>query len=132
VLVVPIPVRTYTAPLRWQADTGVPSSMYGGYFMGPTWAGQPSTDGNGLTSEAQYLNQLWAQSSGVNVAAVAVLPAIGLYPDAVQMRAQLADWKPAAVVAVASPHSAFARYLTGLLGRPAVTGGGVLGWRLSR
>ena len=23
VLVVPIPVRTYTAPLRWQADTGV-------------------------------------------------------------------------------------------------------------
>jgi len=132
VLVVPIPVRTYTAPLRWQADTGVPSSMYGGYFMGPTWNGQPSTDGNGLTSEAQYLNQLWAQSSGVSVAAVATLPAIGLYPDAVQMRAQLAGWKPAAVVAVASPHSAFARYLTGLLGRPAVIGGGVLGWRLSR
>src|ERR1700678_3388539 len=132
VLVVPIPVRTYTAPLRWQADTGVPSSMYGGYFMGPTWTGQPSTDGNGLTSEAQYLNQLWAQSSGVSVAAVATLPAIGLYPDAVQMRAQLADWKPAAVVAVASPPSAFARYLTGLLGRPTVTGGGVLGWRLSR
>jgi hypothetical protein len=130
VLVVPIPVRTYTAPLRWQADTGVPSSMYGGYFMGPTWAGQPSTDGNGLTSEAQYLNQLWAQSSGVSVAAVATLPAIGLYPDAVQMRAQLAGWKPAAVVAVTSPHSAFARYLTGLLGRPSVTGGGVLGWRL--
>ena len=50
----------------------------------------------------------------------------------VQMRAQLAGWKPAAVVAVASPHSAFARYLTGLLGRPAVIGGGVLGWRLSR
>jgi hypothetical protein len=132
VLVVPIPVRTYTAPLRWQADTGVPASMYGGYFMGPTWNGQPSTDGNGLTSEAQYLNQLWAQSSGVSVAAVATLPAIGLYPDAVQMRAQLAGWKPAAVVAVASPHSAFARYLTGLLGRPTVTGGEVLGWRLSR
>ena len=64
--------------------------MYGGYFMGPTWSGQPATDGNGLSSEAQYLNQLWAQSSGVNVAAVATLPAIGLYPDAAQMRAQLA------------------------------------------
>jgi hypothetical protein len=132
VLVVPIPVRTYTAPLRWQADTGVPSSMYGGYYLGPTWNGQPSTDGNGLSSEAQYLNQLWAQSSGVSVAAVATLPAIGLYPDAVQMRAQLAGWKPAAVVAVASPHSAFARYLTVLLGRPAVTDGEVLGWRLNR
>ncbi len=130
-LVVPIPVRTYTAPLRWQADTGVPSAMYGGYFMGPTWSDQPATDGNGLSSEAQYLNQLWAQSSGVNVAAVATLPAIGLYPDAVQMRAQLAGWKPAAVVAVASPGSAFARYLTGLLGRPTVTGGEVLGWRLT-
>jgi hypothetical protein len=130
VLVVPIPVRTYTAPLRWQADTGVPSAMYGGYYMGPTWNGQPATDGNGLSSEAQYLNQLWAQSSAVSVAAVATLPAIGLYPGAAQMRAQLAGWKPAAVVAVVSPHSAFARYLTGLLGRPAVTSGEVLGWRM--
>ena len=48
------------------------------------------------------------------------------------MRAQLAAWKPAAVVAVAGPHSALARYLTGLLGRPTVTGGEVLGWRLNR
>jgi hypothetical protein len=130
VLVVPIPVRTYTAPLRWQADTGVPAALYGGYFMGPTWSDQPATDGNGLSSEAQYLNQLWAQSSGVSVAAVATPPAIGLYPDAAQLRAQLAGWKPAAVVAVAGPRSAFARYLTGLLGRPTVTDGGVLGWRL--
>jgi hypothetical protein len=106
--------------------------MYGGYFMGPTWNGQPAaTDGNGLSSEAQYLNQLWAQSSHVSVAAVATVPAIGIYPDAVQMRAQLAGWKPAAVVAVTRPHSAFARYLTGLLGQPTVTDGGVLGWRLS-
>jgi hypothetical protein len=131
VLVVPIPVRTYTAALRWQADTGVPAAMYGGYFMGPTWNGLPATDGNGLTSETQYLNQLWAQSAGVNVAAVAVLPAIGLYPDAAQMRAQLSGWKPAAVVAVTTPASAFARYLTGLLGRPTVTDGTVLGWRLN-
>jgi hypothetical protein len=130
-LVVPIPVRSYTAALRWQADTGVPSAMYGGYYMGPTWSGEPATDGNGLSSEAQYLNQLWAQSSGVSVAAVATLPANGLYPDAVQMRAQLASWKPAALVAVTSPHSAFARYLAGLLGRPSVTRGEVLGWRLS-
>ena len=130
VLVVPIPVRTYTAPLRWQADTSVPSAMYGGYFMGPTWGQQPATDGNGLSSEAMYLNQLWAQSSGVNVAAVATPPAIGLYPDAAQMRAQLAGWKPAAVVAVTGPRSALGRYLTGLLGRPSVTRGEVLSWRL--
>ena len=130
VLVVPMPVRTFTAPLRWQADTGVPSAMYGGYYMGPTWNGQPATDGNGLSSEAEYLNQLWAQSSAVNPAAVATPPAMGLYPDAAQMRGQLAGWKPAAVVAVTPPQSALARYLTGLLGRPAVADGGVLGWRL--
>jgi hypothetical protein len=46
------------------------------------------------------------------------------------MRAQLAGWRPAAVVAVASPHSGFARYLTALLGRPTVTDDDVLGWRL--
>ncbi len=131
VLVLPIPVLTYTDPLRWQAATGMPSSMYGGYYMGPTWNGPAATDGNGLSSEADYLNQLWAQSAGVNVAEVATLPANGLYPSLLQMRAQLAGWKPAAVVAVTSPHSAFGRYLAGLLGRPTVIAGNVVGWRLS-
>ncbi len=131
VLVVPIPVQTYTAPLRWQADTGMPASMYGGYYMGPTWSGSAATDGNGLSSEADYLNQLWAQSAGVRVTQVATLPANGLYPDILQMRAQLAGWKPAAVVAVTSIQSAFGHYLTSLLGRPAVIAGNVVGWRLT-
>ena len=56
VLVVPIPVSAYTAPLRWVADTGQPASIVGGYYMGPTWAGPAATDGNGLSSEAMYLN----------------------------------------------------------------------------
>jgi hypothetical protein len=132
VLVVPMPLLTFTAPLRWQADTGVPSSMYGGYYMGPTWSGPPATDGNGLSSEANYLNQLWALSSGVSVATVATIPANALYPDDVMMRAQITAWKPAAVVAITSPHSAFGRYLTGLLGQPTTTAGQVLAWRLSR
>jgi hypothetical protein len=129
VLVVPMPLLTFTAPLRWQADTGMPASMYGGYYMGPTWSGPPATDGNGLSSEANYLNQLWALSAGVNVTTVATLPVNGLYPDDLMMRTQITAWKPAAVVAVTSLHSAFGRYLTGLLGRPTVTAGAVLGWR---
>ena len=132
VLVVPIPVSTFTEALRWQADTGQPGSMVGGYYMGPTWSGQAATDGNGLSSEANYLNQLWALSSGVNVTTVATLPPNGLYPDDLMMRAQIRAWKPAAVVAVTSPHSAFGQYLTGLLGRPTVTAGAVLGWRFTR
>ena len=130
VLTVPIPVSTFTEPLRWQADTGQPSSLVGGYYMGPTWGGQAATDGNGLSSEAMYLNQLWAQSARVPVAAVATLPPNGIYPDASQMRAQIRGWKVSAVVAVTTPASPLGRYLTGLLGPPAARSGQVLGWRV--
>ncbi len=131
VLAVPIPVSTFTEPLRWQADTGQPSSLVGGYYMGPTWSGQAATDGNGLSSEAMYLNQLWAQSAHVPVTTVATLPASGIYPDALQMRAQLRGWKVSAVVAVTTPASPLGRYLTGLLGPPAERAGEVLGWRVT-
>jgi FtsH-binding integral membrane protein len=130
VLVVPIPVSTFTEPLRWQADTGQPASMVGGYYMGPTWSGQAATDGNGLSSEAMYLNQLWAESAGVSVASVATLPVNQIYPDAIQMRAQFAGWHVSAIVAVTSRDSAFGRYLTRLLGQPTAQSGQVLGWRL--
>jgi hypothetical protein len=130
VLVVPIPVSTFTEPLRWQASTGQPGSLVGGYYMGPTWTGQAATDGNGLSSEAMYLNQLWAQSSHVPVAAVATLPAYGIYPDALQMRAQLKGWKVSAVVAVTTPASPLGRYLSGLLGSPTEHAGQVLAWRV--
>jgi hypothetical protein len=132
VLVVPIPASTFTEPLRWAADTGEPASMIGGYYMGPTWSGVAATDGNGLSSEGMYLNQLWAESAGVSVSAVATLPAISINPDAAQMHAQLTGWQVAAVVAVTSARSALGRYLTGLLGQPTVRAGQVLGWRLRR
>ena len=131
-LVVPIPVSSYTEPLRWAADTGQPASMVGGYFMGPTWTDTAATDGNGLSSEAMYLNQLWAQSAGVSVARVATLPVNQIYPDATQMRAQFAAWKLSAVVAVTSTSSALGGYLTGLLGQPTVRDGQVLAWRLGK
>ena len=47
VLVVPIPMSTFTEPLRWQADTGQPGSLVGGYFIGPAWNGRSYIDGNG-------------------------------------------------------------------------------------
>jgi hypothetical protein len=130
VLVVPIPVSTFTEALRWQADTGQPGSLVGGYYMGPTWSGQAATDGNGLSSEAMYLNQLWAESAGVSVASVATLPVNQLYPDHAQMRAQFRGWGISAIVADTNLGSAFGHYLTGLLGEPTVTAGHVVGWRL--
>jgi len=131
VLVLPIPVPSLTEPLRWQADTGVPSSIIGGYFMGPGRSGQAATDGNGLSSEGMYLDLLWARSS-VDVAGnAASREAVHVVPSGPQMRAQIAAWNPAAVVAVASDQSALGRYLTGLLGPPTVRAGGILGWRLT-
>ena len=63
VLVVPIPMSTFTEPLRWQADTGEPGSLVGGYFMGPDWNGRGYIDGNGTPTASLYLNARWLESS---------------------------------------------------------------------
>jgi hypothetical protein len=116
VLVVPVPTATMTAPLRWQADTGEPGSIIGGYFIGPAWNGQAYVEGNGVAATAQYLDWLWGG------------PAASA-PAASQVRADLDNWRPAAVVAVAPPDSALGRYLERLFGRPSFEFGSVLAWR---
>lgn len=134
VLVVPLPASTFTEPLRWQADSGVPSSMFGGYFMGPRRDGQAETDGAGLPVAGLYLNRLWEESRGGAAAAAARAAARrpgSPAPTDAQLRAQLTTWHPAAVVAVTTESSVLGRYLTRLLGAPAVSAGGVLGWRLT-
>ena len=62
VLVVPVPMSTFTEPLRWQADTGVPRSLVGGYFMGPGPHGRGYIDGDGTPPAGVYLNALWVFS----------------------------------------------------------------------
>jgi hypothetical protein len=129
VLVLPIPVSTYTEPLRWAADTGWPAEMIGGYFMGPTASGQAATDGSGLSPAGLYLDRLWARATAGAGATVVARQADHASVTRAGMRAQLAAWDPAAVVAVTGPRSALVRYLTGLLGPPAVTTGTVVAWR---
>jgi hypothetical protein len=136
VLVVPIPVSTFTEPLRWQADTGMPASMFGGYFMGPAKTGQAATDGSGPSPTGVYLNWLWAQSPEGEAVTADPRPAASSpadrtpRPTRAQLRAQFAAWHPAAVVAVTVDRSALGRYLISLLGPPTAGAGGVLGWRL--
>ncbi len=60
VLVVPVPTAILTAALRWQADTGDPALLVGGYFVGPAWNGLAYIDGNGVAVTAQYLDELWS------------------------------------------------------------------------
>jgi hypothetical protein len=140
VLVVPIPMSTFTEPLRWQAESGAPGAFVGGYFMGPAWNGHVYIDGNGTPPAGLFLDQLWKASAPslpsalTAEAPVNAPPTSGAYvpvkaPSEEQMKAQLKAWNPAAVVAVTTPESALAQYLITLLGRPAATSGDVIAWR---
>jgi hypothetical protein len=142
VLVVPIPMSTFTEPLRWQADTGEPGSLVGGYFMGPAWNGRGYIDGNGTPPAGLYLNAIWTFSQQ----GLPKTLAGGLPPNAYQgsadyvpvkvvtdakMLAQIKAWRVSAVVAVAKLNSRIGQYLTALLGPPAVVVGDVIAWRTS-
>jgi hypothetical protein len=118
VLVVPIPNVGHSMPMRWQADTGEPGSMIGGYYLGPApGTRQAMFDPMPARSTAHYLDKVWAGVRPLNSAAVA------------SIRAALAVWRPTAVVAVTSPGSPIGRVLIKLLGKPGFRGGGVLAWR---
>ncbi|HUB22537.1 MAG TPA: hypothetical protein VMA97_09040 [Streptosporangiaceae bacterium] len=140
VLTVPVPMSTFTEPLRWQADTGQPAALVGGYFMGPAWNGRAYTDGNGLPQAARDLNLLWAESgAGLPAALANAVPASAnpKSPDYVhiaavnfkQMLAQIAAWHVTAVVAVTLRNSVLGGYLTSLLGPPSVVTGDIMAWR---
>jgi len=117
VLVVPVPTATLTPALRWQADTGEPSELIGGYFVGPAWNGLAYVEGNGVAITAQYLDRVWSGGPAA--------PA----PARSQVHSDLDNWRPAAVVAVTRLGSPLGHYLVGLFGRPAIQSGSVLAWR---
>ena len=133
VLVVPVPMSTFTEPLRWQADTGEPRSLVGGYFMGPGPHGRGYIDGTGTPPAGLYLNAMWVFSQAGLPQALAAgrrrtparAPPRNLPVKSVtdtKMREQIRAWQVSAVVAVATPGSRLGRYLTAMLGSPAVTG----------
>jgi hypothetical protein len=139
VLTVPVPMSTFTEPLRWQADTGQPATLVGGYFMGPAWNGRAYTDGNGLAQAGRYLNILWTESgAGLPAALTGGVPSsadptsLSYVPIAAvngkRMLAQIAAWHVTAVVAVTVRNSILGNYLTDLLGPPSVVVGDVMAW----
>jgi hypothetical protein len=120
VLIVPFPSGGQSEVLRWQTDTGQPGSMIGGYFIGPGPGGQATfffQPRNQPSEVALYLNAVWQGKHPQG-------------PSAAEIRAVIASWRTAAIVAVIGPQSPVARLLTGLFGRPTFHIGGVLSWRL--
>jgi hypothetical protein len=139
VLTVPVPMSTFTEPLRWQADTGQPATLVGGYFMGPGGNGHAYTDGSGLSQAGRYLNTLWAESGAGLPATLANGVPVSADPksphyvriqavDAKRMLAQIAAWHVTAVVAVTVRNSVLGHYLVNLLGPPSVVSGDVMAW----
>jgi hypothetical protein len=129
VLVVPVPTGSFSTPLRWQAASGVPSSLVGGYFIGPAPGGQAYVGGPGLPTGALYLNWLWLESGpgawrsdGIQVS--------GRVPAPGAMSAWINSSGVSAVVAVTSYRSPLASYLSSLLGKPAVESATVIAWRV--
>jgi hypothetical protein len=122
VLILPFPSGGQTQVLRWQAETGYPSSMIGGYFLAPSASGQATFFFQGhsqQTEVATYLNEVWQGKHPRG-------------PSAAEVRAVIGSWRTAAIVAVTGPQSPVARLLTRLFGRPAFHIGAVLSWRLRR
>jgi hypothetical protein len=117
ILVVPVPYGYNTEAMRWQADTGQPGSLIGGFFLGPNQAGQTSVSPGLATAGGLYLDRIWAGSSPAREESRA------------RIRADLANEQPAAVVVVTRPGSPLDRILIGLLGRPSFSTGALLVWR---
>jgi hypothetical protein len=120
VLIVPFPSGGQSQVLRWQADTGQPGAMIGGYFIGPSATGQASFffQAHSQPSDvATYLNSVYLGQHPRGL------------PDA-EIRAVIGSWHTVAIVAVTGARSPVARLLTRLYGSPASHIGGVLSWRL--
>ena len=116
VLVVPVPLMSHTEVMRWQADTGEPRSMIGGYFVGPGPTGERTFSIGPTQHAAEYLNRLWSGQAPFLRAAL--------------VRSALAYWRPAAVVALTRKGSRLEQFLTGLLGPPTFGVRKVLVWRI--
>jgi hypothetical protein len=120
VLILPFPSGHESEVLRWQADTGQPGAMIGGYFLEPGPGGQATfffQSRSQAADVAMYLTAVWQGKHPQG-------------PSAKEIRAVVGSWRTAAIVAVTGPQSPVARLLIRLFGRPTFHIGGVLSWRL--
>jgi hypothetical protein len=123
VLVVPVPNGAQTWAMRWYADTGLPTQMIGGDFIDASAKGRESRSGRaGETQLGNYLNQLWGF--------VPVPPVVVPEPTQAEIKAQMASWKPAAIVADTQAGTPLGQFLIKEFGQPTVHVRRFLAWKL--
>jgi hypothetical protein len=140
VLVLPYPRPSETLPLRWVADSGKPSVMIGGYFVGPGKGGQARLGPQMSPRLPEYLNYLWSEgvprgSPYRAQAGIASGEWRGLIeqgwsvPHPSAALAAMASWRPQTIVANARISSALGKYLVKLLGPPTVQVADLIAWK---
>jgi len=119
VLLAPFPYNATSEVVRWQAETGYPATMIGGDFIAPNQPALLSRAGReAMTPTSYYMDYLYDPQLALQV-----------QPSPAQIQANLAGWKPNAVVAVASPASPLGQFLIKVFGQPDSRIGQVLGWK---
>jgi hypothetical protein len=119
VLLAPFPYNATSEVVRWQAETGYPATMIGGDFIAPNQPALLSRAGReAMTPTSYYMDYLYDPQLARQV-----------QPSPAQIQANLAGWKPNAVVAVASPSSPLGQFLIKVFGQPDSHIGQVLGWK---
>jgi len=118
VLVIPVTLIAHTEVMRWQADTGQPGSMIGGYFLEPGRNHEATFSIGPTEYAAQYLNRLYSRR--VRFAQPGLV------------RSALDYWRPAAIVALTRKTSELGKFLISLIGPPTFEVGRLLVWRFSR
>jgi hypothetical protein len=117
VLLAPFPYAATSQTMRWQAMSTNPQTMIGGDFIAPNQPGRHSRAGrSAMTPTAYYIDYLYNHQ----------VPAPR--PSPAQIQADLALWKPAAVVARTTPGSELGQFLISLFGQPTTRNGQMLGW----
>jgi hypothetical protein len=123
VLVVPVPNGGVTGPMRWYADRGEPQHMIGGDFIDASAKGRTSRSGRAAeTALTAYLNALQTNTRSQ------YLPP---QPTHAEIVAQMAAWKPAAIVAEVQPGTELEQFLIREFGQPTVHIAQVMAWRLN-
>jgi hypothetical protein len=129
VLTVPVATGAFPTPMRWQADTGLPTDMADGYFIGPVAGGQAYVGAYGPSLTEQYLDHLWLETGTGSVSPAGVVASFAA-PTRQEAAAWFAQSGLTDVVAVTSLDTPLSSYLTSLLGPPASQSGDVVGWRI--
>jgi hypothetical protein len=129
VLVLPLSPRPVA--MEWQAITGEPISVVGGFCIAPAPPGNAGRVRPGQAAQCDAIGTLSTdQQTTHNILnhLAAGLPTLG--PSRTTFASAIKAWRPTAVITTDGGNPRMWRYLHGFFGKPTARSGQVVGWRL--